>query len=76
MGGTALPEGGGKRHRQSLDATINVVPAIDLLSCCISFLLFTAVWTQNREAAGTADGGHPLGGAAGGEGADRDPHHR
>jgi biopolymer transport protein ExbD len=25
---------------------INVVPAIDLLSCCISFLLFTAVWTQ------------------------------
>jgi len=25
---------------------INVVPAIDLLSCCISFLLITAVWTQ------------------------------
>jgi biopolymer transport protein ExbD len=47
MGGTALPQGGGgKRHRRSLDATVNVVPAIDLLSCCISFLLFTAVWTQ------------------------------
>jgi biopolymer transport protein TolR len=46
MGGTALPEGGGKKHKRSLDATINVVPAIDLLSCCISFLLFTAVWTQ------------------------------
>ncbi len=46
MGGGAMPEGGGKRHRRSLDATINVVPAIDLLSCCISFLLFTAVWTQ------------------------------
>ena len=46
MGGTALPESGGKRHRRSLDATVNVVPAIDLLSCCISFLLFTAVWTQ------------------------------
>lgn len=25
---------------------INVVPAIDLLSCCITFLLVTAVWTQ------------------------------
>ena len=46
MGGTALPEGGGKKRKRALDATINVVPAIDLLSCCISFLLFTAVWTQ------------------------------
>ena len=48
MGGGAMPEGGGggKRKRKSLDAVINVVPAIDLLSCCISFLLFTAVWTQ------------------------------
>jgi biopolymer transport protein TolR len=48
MGGGAMPEqgGGGKRKRRSLDAVINVVPAIDLLSCCISFLLFTAVWTQ------------------------------
>jgi biopolymer transport protein TolR len=48
MGGGAMPEqgGGGKRRKKSLDAVINVVPAIDLLSCCISFLLFTAVWTQ------------------------------
>ncbi|HEX8908078.1 MAG TPA: biopolymer transporter ExbD, partial [Anaeromyxobacteraceae bacterium] len=46
MGGTALPEGGGKKAKRALDATVNVVPAIDLLSCCISFLLFTAVWTQ------------------------------
>ena len=47
MGGGAMPdEGGGKKKKKSLDATINVVPAIDLLSCCISFLLFTAVWTQ------------------------------
>src|SRR5574342_623875 len=46
-GGAAMPEGGGgKRRRKALDATINVVPAIDLLSCCIAFLLFTAVWTQ------------------------------
>jgi biopolymer transport protein TolR len=47
MGGGAMPEGGGsKRKRRALDVTVNVVPAIDLLSCCISFLLFTAVWTQ------------------------------
>lgn len=47
MSGGAMPEeGGGKRKKKSLDAVINVVPAIDLLSCCISFLLFTAVWTQ------------------------------
>ena len=47
MGGTAIPEGGGgKKRKRALDATVNVVPAIDLLSCCISFLLFTAVWTQ------------------------------
>jgi biopolymer transport protein ExbD len=48
MGGGAVPEGGGggKRKRKALDAVINVVPAIDLLSCCIAFLLFTAVWTQ------------------------------
>src|SRR5512147_1446987 len=47
MGGGAMPEGGGGKHkRKALDATINVVPAIDLLSCCIAFLLFTAVWTQ------------------------------
>jgi biopolymer transport protein TolR len=47
MAGGAMPEGsGGKRRRKALDANINVVPAIDLLSCCIAFLLFTAVWTQ------------------------------
>jgi biopolymer transport protein TolR len=46
-GGGAMPEGGGgRRKRKALDAVINVIPAIDLLSCCIAFLLFTAVWTQ------------------------------
>ena len=46
--GAALSEAGrGRgRGRRPLDAVINVVPAIDLLSCCIAFLLFTAVWTQ------------------------------
>ncbi len=48
MGGGGMPEAGGsgKRKKKALDAVINVVPAIDLLSCCIAFLLFTAVWTQ------------------------------
>ena len=46
MSGGSMPEEGGKRKKKSLDATINVVPAIDLLSCCITFLLYTAVWTQ------------------------------
>jgi biopolymer transport protein ExbD len=47
MGGGAMPEeGGGKRKKKSLDAVINVIPAIDLLACCIPFLLYTAVWTQ------------------------------
>jgi biopolymer transport protein ExbD len=48
MSGGAMPEQGGGhgRKKKALDANINVVPAIDLLSCCIAFLLFTAVWTQ------------------------------
>jgi biopolymer transport protein TolR len=48
MGGGAMPEqgGGGKKKKKALDATINVVPAIDLLSCLITFLLYSAVWTQ------------------------------
>jgi biopolymer transport protein ExbD len=47
MGGGAMPEqGGGKKKKKALDASINVVPAIDLLSCLITFLLYTAVWTQ------------------------------
>jgi len=48
MGGGAMPDQGGGhgRKKKALDASINVVPAIDLLSCCIAFLLFTAVWTQ------------------------------
>jgi len=42
-GGGPTPAKGGKKQ---LDAQINLVPFIDLLSCCISFLLITAVWTQ------------------------------
>src|SRR3982751_5213529 len=32
--------------RRSLDAEVNLVPFIDLLSMCICFLLMTAVWVQ------------------------------
>ena len=45
MGGAA-PSPSGKGGKKPLDAYINLVPFIDLLSCCISFLLITAVWTQ------------------------------
>jgi len=44
MGGAAPVEGKGKK--KSLDAVINLVPFIDLLSSLIAFLLMTAVWTQ------------------------------
>ncbi len=39
----------GSQHggrRRSLDAEVNLVPFIDLLSMCICFLLMTAVWIQ------------------------------
>lgn len=45
MGGAA-PTPSGKGGKKALDAAINLVPFIDLLSCCLSFLLITAVWTQ------------------------------
>lgn len=42
-GGGPTPQTEG---RKSLDAEINLVPFIDLLSVCICFLLMTAVWLQ------------------------------
>ena len=42
MGGAA-PTPTGKGGKKALDAALNLVPFIDLLSCCISFLLITAV---------------------------------
>jgi biopolymer transport protein TolR len=40
---SATPSGGGKRN---LDMELNLVPFIDLLSCCIAFLMIVATWTQ------------------------------
>ena len=38
--------GGDGSGRKSLNAEVNLVPFIDLLSMCICFLLMTAVWIQ------------------------------
>lgn len=37
---------GGKGNKKPLNADLNLVPYIDLLTCMVSFLLITAVWTQ------------------------------
>ena len=39
-------ETGGKSGKKSLNAELNLVPYIDLLTCMVAFLLITAVWTQ------------------------------
>ena len=38
--------GGGKGGRKSLDASLNLVPFIDLMAVTIVFLILNAVWTQ------------------------------
>jgi len=45
--------------RRPLDATFNLVPFIDLLSCCIAFLLITAVWSQVASLEVQQGGGAP-----------------
>src|ERR1700745_192614 len=55
MGGAA-PTPTGKGGKKPLDASLNLVPFIDLLSCCISFLLITAVWTQLARMDGSQKG--------------------
>ncbi len=42
----AVSLGPAKGGRKALDAELNLVPFIDLLVCCVCFLLITAVWTQ------------------------------
>jgi biopolymer transport protein ExbD len=44
--GVSLPGAGGGGRGRNLAADLNLVPFIDLLSVCITFLLLTAVWTQ------------------------------
>jgi biopolymer transport protein ExbD len=45
MAGVSVDTGGGKGKR-SVDSEINLIPMIDLMIVCISFLLITAVWSQ------------------------------
>ena len=44
MGGINV--GGGHGTKKSVDSEIPLVPFIDLLLCCVMFLLVTAVWNQ------------------------------
>jgi biopolymer transport protein TolR len=59
MAGAAPQEGSAKGKKKALDAELNLVPFIDLLSCCISFLLITAVWTQISGLNVASSGGPP-----------------
>jgi biopolymer transport protein ExbD len=52
--------------RKPVNAELNLVPFIDLLSCCISFLLITAVWTQLDRIAVRASGDGAVTGEADG----------
>lgn len=44
MGGINV--GGGHGGKKNVDSEIPLVPFIDLLLCCVMFLLVTAVWNQ------------------------------
>jgi len=59
MAGASPQEHTGKGGKKPLDAELNLVPFIDLLSCCISFLLITAVWTQIAGLQVASSGGQP-----------------
>jgi len=39
-------DGGRGDRKKPLNAELNLVPYIDLLTCMVAFLLITAVWTQ------------------------------
>jgi biopolymer transport protein ExbD len=46
--------------KRAVDANVNLVPFIDLLSACISFLLLTAVWVQIGHVPAHSPGGGEL----------------
>ncbi|MBX3271297.1 MAG: biopolymer transporter ExbD [Sandaracinaceae bacterium] len=45
MGGVNV-DGGGHGGKKSVDSEIPLIPFIDLLLCCVMFLLVTAVWNK------------------------------
>src|SRR6478735_8595756 len=53
MGGVSV-DSGGKGGRKAVDHEINMIPMIDLLVCCISFLLITAIWSHMSRLNATA----------------------
>jgi biopolymer transport protein ExbD len=60
-------DGGGGDRKKPLNAELNLVPYIDLLTCMVAFLLITAVWTQlarlqigQRGPGGSEQGDTPL----------------
>ena len=53
----ATIDSGGQGGRKSVDQEIPLVPFIDLLLCCVMFLLVTAVWAQLGEMPTTLPGG-------------------
>src|SRR5258708_2113846 len=59
MAGAAPQQHVGKGGKKALEVEFNLVPFIDLLSCCISFLLITAVWTQIAGLQVASSGGSP-----------------
>lgn len=42
----SIQVGSGRRGRRPVDADVALIPFIDLLLCCVMFLLVTAVWNQ------------------------------
>ncbi|MBW2552194.1 MAG: biopolymer transporter ExbD [Deltaproteobacteria bacterium] len=42
----ALDSGGGSSGKKAVNQEIPLIPFIDLLLCCVMFLLATAVWNQ------------------------------
>ena len=58
MGGVSV-DSGGKGGKKSVDSQVNMVPMIDLLICCIAFLLMTAVWVQTGAVQATQPRGAP-----------------
>lgn len=42
----SIEVGGNRGGRRAVDSSIPLVPFIDLLLCCVMFLLVTAVWNQ------------------------------
>src|SRR5438270_167204 len=59
MAGASPHQGSVKGAKKVLDAELNLVPFIDLLSCCIAFLLITAVWSQIAGLQVASSGGPP-----------------